>query len=695
METEFFELAKERLSGILEEEIMPEPYGTYFRKVASFLSELTRLYDEIGQGKTDGYSRQQWEEVNKLLYADIRPQSYAQSYANPTYAVETLGEQFGSFLSFIYMLQRSLIGDVFEQRMERFVRHIQYFLLLYSSFVTSFEEGKKEPDFENIREDLTSFVFSSYEQEMEYAVTSMIDPDQDFAYRIIMESDLSDPVYLYRFGEYISENEIKTAEHLSALPAETLQLMADTYTEGYRIGFEKTGKDLSIKKSVQIYYPLGFERMIKLAIANFEKMGLRPVIRRNRTDAYVARYGNVTGFCSTSPNRQCEFDHKEDASFFWDKSMAVRRLECIEQTYKQNKEKAKGVAGPAVIETFGEIPFSPKNEKHASALSKTQREITAWFYSQQSDITNRYIPGEERSFTIIAFPVPEIGDRYEAIMQDTIKLNTLDYRRYETVQQIMIDALDTCEKVYIKGMNKNETDLTVYLHTLADPQKETIFENCVADVNIPVGEVFTSPKLAGTNGKLHVTRVFLEGLEYTDLWFTFRDGKVADYGCANFEDPAKGRDLIESEILNHHKTLPIGEFAIGTNTTAYHMARAYGIEDRLPILIAEKTGPHLALGDTCYSHEEDNTVYNPDGKEIVAKDNECSLLRKSEDEETKLSAYFQCHTDITIPFDELGLLCGIRPDGREVKILENGRFVLEGCEMLNEQIEAWESEKAK
>ena len=41
------------------------------------------------------------------------------------------------------------------------------------------------------------------------------------------------------------------------------------------------------------------------------------------------------------------------------------------------------------------------------------------------------------------------------------------------------------------------TDLTVQLHTLQDPEKETIFENCVADVNIPVGEVFTSPTATG------------------------------------------------------------------------------------------------------------------------------------------------------------------------------------------------------
>ena len=52
------------------------------------------------------------------------------------------------------------------------------------------------------------------------------------------------------------------------------------------------------------------------------------------------------------------------------------------------------------------------------------------------------------------------------------------------------------------------------LHPLADPAKETIFENCVADVNIPVGEVFTSPVLEGTEGTLFVSKVFLHGLPY-------------------------------------------------------------------------------------------------------------------------------------------------------------------------------------
>ncbi|HQB50115.1 MAG TPA: hypothetical protein PLW33_05505, partial [Candidatus Cloacimonas sp.] len=59
--------------------------------------------------------------------------------------------------------------------------------------------------------------------------------------------------------------------------------------------------------------------------------------------------------------------------------------------------------------------------------------------------------------------------------------------------------------------------------------------------------------------------------------------------------------IYQNLLLPHH-TLPLGEFAIGTNTTAYQMARKYDILPRLPILIIEKMGPHFAIGDTCFSH---------------------------------------------------------------------------------------------
>ena len=250
------------------------------------------------------------------------------------------------------------------------------------------------------------------------------------------------------------------------------------------------------------------------------------------------------------------------------------------------------------------------------------------------------------------------------------------------MQQTLIDALDEGECVRILGTGANRTDLTVKLCKLSDPDKETIFENCVADVNIPVGEVFTSPVLEGTNGVLHVSRVYLNELQFKDLEIEFANGMISDYRCGNFERELENKEYIRDNILHKQPTLPLGEFAIGTNTTAYAAAKRYGIEDKLPILIAEKMGPHFAVGDTCYSWSEDVKVYNPNGKEIVARDNSVSALRK----EDVSKAYFHCHTDITIPYEELKSSTVATAAGKEITLLENGRFVLPGTEVLNEPL---------
>ena len=347
--------------------------------------------------------------------------------------------------------------------------------------------------------------------------------------------------------------------------------------------------------------------------------------------------------------------------------------------FEKYKELAALYGGPAVIESFGEEPFVPVTKKTACRLSEKQQKLSVENAGQIAAVQNEYIRGEEHSFTIIAFPVPQIGERYREIFDDIVRINTLDYMLYRNIQQTIIDCLDKGSTVLVKGMGENATDMKVQLHRLEDPRTQTNFENCVADVNIPVGEVFTSPLLAGTEGTLHVTRVFLSGLEYRDLRIVFRDGFVTDYGCNNFASPEENRRYIKDNLLFHHDRLPLGEFAIGTNTTAFAVARKYGIEAKLPILIAEKTGPHFALGDTCYSHEEEVRSFNPDGKEIVAKENEVSALR-----DTDVSkAYFQCHTDITIPYDELGELSVLTSTGEKYAIIQNGQFVLPGCEELN------------
>ena len=68
---------------------------------------------------------------------------------------------------------------------------------------------------------------------------------------------------------------------------------------------------------------------------------------------------------------------------------------------------------------------------------------------------------------------------------------------------------------------------------------------------------------------------------------------------------------------------------------------------------------------------------------MAAKENEVSALRRTD----RGKAYFNCHTDITIPYDELGELAAEGKDGKREIIIKEGRFVLKGCEALNLPLE--------
>ena len=266
------------------------------------------------------------------------------------------------------------------------------------------------------------------------------------------------------------------------------------------------------------------------------------------------------------------------------------------------------------------------------------------------------------------------------IFDKTIDINMLDHYEYLKIQQHLIDALDKGDYARIIGKGNNQTDLTIKLPKITNPEKETNFANCGATVNIPVGEVFNTPQLTGTHGRLHISETFLNGLFYKELTLDFVDGCIFKYSCANFDEEEENNKYIEENLIYPHKSLPIGEFAIGTNTLAYVIAKKYDILSLLPILIIEKMGPHIAIGDTCYSWEEDIPSYNPDGKEIISRDNERSLLRK----EDPSKAYTQVHVDITLPYDEIELIEAVTADGRHIEIIKDSRFVLPGTEELNE-----------
>ena len=671
-------LAVDRLRSIVAEETVPEKYLSYFQDVTIFLLELENVRRKIADGSWERYSLKQKQSLNEILYSALLGEHYKKNYANPAYAAEKLGLEMGRLLSLLCAETRSGIPYAFENRMDYLTILYELFIEVYNCF-----ENTEEPEPKEIRDILYWYASDYCDVFLADRIEEQINPECSFAADIIEHADLDTDDYLYSFGEYITENELGTAHYLRTLPEETLRKMADVYTEGFRIGFINTGKDLSIKSTVNIRYTLGFEKVVRFAIENFRKMGLEPVIYRAASSVVTKREQYKIGYHGAIANQQYEYDHRQDQALFLDKRYIERRLEVAKTVYEKNKELAAGFAGPACMETFGEKPFSPETNEAAPVYSDSQRGLALEYDSRSGQLTNQYIKGEERSFTIIAWPVPEIGENYPEIFNEVIRINTLDAGLYTKVQQNLIDALDQGDYVRVLGKGENQTDLRVKLRKLNVPKKETLFENCVADVNIPVGEVFTSPCLEGTEGVLNVSRVYLEGLQFRDLKLTFSEGRITGYTCGNFESEEENRKYIYDNVLKNHDTLPLGEFAIGTNTAAYVAARKYGIEDKMPILIAEKTGPHFAVGDTCYSWSEDVRVYNPNGKEIIAKDNSISIQRK----EDVSKAYFHCHTDITLPYDELEEISVVTKEGKAIILLKDGKFVLPGTEVLNKPLE--------
>lgn len=681
---ERYELAIGRIREIAlqeNEETTPE-FASYFKETAQFLLAMDHLLSRAVSGELFSMDISAKKELNRSLYEELLAGNYEESYSNPAYATEMLGKEYGMFLAALRAELRSLIAYAYEKNLFFMLIRMELFLEIYGMFTLAFMD-KQKPDMNELKEVYASFAFDYQEEFMEEAVKTSFTTCNDFAVKLIEEADLSKPDYLYDYGEYISENECRMAAFVNSLPQETIQLMADTFTEGYRKGFIATGKDISIKKSVNIRYFIGFERVVRAAVENFKKIGLDAIINRSQPSFLLGRNVHKVGVYGTQPNKQFECDHEFDKVLYLNSMFITRKLECYKAALEAHKEEAGVFGGPAVIEEFGEAPFSPVEKEESYRLGKEEQKLSVEYAGKAGTLLNQYVKGEERSFTIIAFPTPAIGEQFEDVFSETIKINTLNYELYRDIQQTIIDTLDTASYVKVKGQGVNETDLTVALWKLRDPSSETIFENCVADVNIPVGEVFTSPVLKGTSGILHVSEVFLNGLKFENLKLTFIDGMVTDYECSNFEDKEQGRRYIKDHVLHQHDSLPMGEFAIGTNTVAYRAAKKYNIGNVLPILIAEKTGPHFAVGDTCYSHEEDMVTYNADGKAIVARENEISAKRN----EDMTKAYFNCHTDITIPYEEIGELTAVcMKNGAEVEekpIIVSGCFVLDGCEELN------------
>lgn len=657
-EEEYEKLVVDCEKMLIETQERKDKWEDYFQTIGLKFKLACQLTEDWDSDFYLKYEECELQNLNKMLGSGVGKEEYEESYLNHAHSVKQFGKEMGQ----VATVFASMIQPLYHRAVEG-----QHFDLVWTGSILM-ELYRADRDAEVWKNLISKSLLREDQDISQYQQLKSFTPEYRANLDIVENADLNDLRYLYQYMNHVGGNEIETAKFLNAYPQEKIDKLAETIVEAYIRGFVLSDKDYKTKSTASIYYNMGQERIIRSMIPMLRKKGLEAIISNAN---------------STKLNPQYNYDHRYDRVVYLSEEFMDKVTKTFKVSSELNKDVLKAYSGTIYFDRFGEELFSPIPKPECLKPSKEHQVIMQKMSMKFSQISQIYMPRDESSFCIIGFPVPEIGEKFTEIFEGTADINMLSSEKWETIQQHIIDVLDQADYVEVKGKGKNKTDIQVKMQHLKDPAKQTNFCNCTADVNIPVGEVFTSPQLEGTNGILHVTDIFLEDLNYLDLTLTFKDGFAVDYTCSNYDDAEKNRQYVHENLFLPHEKLPLGEFAIGTNTPAYLLAKKFNILPQMPILIIEKMGPHFAIGDTCYSWEEDRAVYNPDGKEIMSRDNSVSALRKTD----MSKAYTNKHTDITLAYEELGNITVVGYDGKRTDIIRDGRFVVPGTEVLNEPLE--------
>ncbi|WP_126938367.1 aminopeptidase [Veillonella sp. CHU740] len=194
----------------------------------------------------------------------------------------------------------------------------------------------------------------------------------------------------------------------------------------------------------------------------------------------------------------------------------------------------------------------------------------------------------------------------------------------------------------------NGTDLTIALPDghLWLGGKEASKKGIIFDANIPTEEVFTAPHYAGANGTVYSTKPLIyDGNQIEEFYFTFKDGKVVDYGAK------EGKEYLTNLIETDENSCYLGEVALVDHYSPISQSNMIFFET----LYDENASCHLALGaayPTC--------LENSDG------------MSQEELRNHGLNTSL-AHTDFMIGHEHMTIM-GLTKDGKEVPIMIDGRL---------------------
>ncbi len=347
---ERYGLSIDRIAQIPEEDLTPAPFRDYFRRTAEFLLQMDRVRRQPAENGAGRLTVQQLRDQNRAMYEDVLPDHYGRSYADPAYAQEQLGDTLGRALSFLYVQLRGIIGWACDGLTEEIVLHQELFLEVYQMFC------QEIPSYRRLQQTLYWFLSDNSDILVTGYVRRTLVPEENHAMMILRESDLSDLSYLYKYGEYVTDEALALAAYLNTFRDEEIDRMAETCTREYRLAAQENAGGA---RTIHIRYPLGLERAVRSVIRQFGEMGIRPVIFRtalsavNRCDAPSV----WSGYSGGNADLPYESDHREDAALFLDKRFVQRRSAVMRKAYEDLRNEAAAQIGTVVLQYAGQKPF--------------------------------------------------------------------------------------------------------------------------------------------------------------------------------------------------------------------------------------------------------------------------------------------------------------------------------------------------
>ncbi len=338
----------------------------------------------------------------------------------------------------------------------------------------------------------------------------------------------------------------------------------------------------------------------------------------------------------------------------------VEALTDIRQWYVDmlNDFSDRDAAFIAITDYIPDLMKGVDMEKMAAA-NKALGEAASYYRSRNMSNFNAWCVAAfpSQRWAKAMFPEKNDDDAYTALWEAILSASYADgddaIKDWEEHSSALIKRLEFMNEHnfdHLKYKASNGTDLKVGLpkgHIWCGGKEKVNGKDYLFSANIPTEEVFSAPDFRRIDGKVYSTKPLIYQGNYIDkFWFEFKDGKVVDCGAE------QGEKALQSMVSLDEGASYLGEVAlVDHDSPISNMNKLF-----YSTLYDENASCHFAVGKAypiCLEGGIDMTI---------AELKECGI----NDSIT--------HVDFMVGCADMKII-GVKADGSEVLIMENGSFV--------------------